>query len=372
MSTYSTNNRKYPIGLQDFKKIRDANFLYIDKTEHIYKLIQSGKYYFLSRPRRFGKSLLLSTIKEIFNGHNRLFEGLAIYDKWDWKQVHPVIHLRLGGIDYQHLGLYEALNKEIGTLAKDLGLLLEASSLKKKFGELINKASNNGRIVILIDEYDKPITDYLEDTKKLEENCFILKNFYSALNDAGKHIRLLFITGVSNFTKEHVLSGQKSLQDITINRSYATLTGITQSELESNFATEIAEIQPLQPDLLNKLHMWYGGYAWHSHVDTVYNLCSILYYMDRRDFSNYWFHVGTPTWLIKYMKLNQQFELEDTYIDEIQPGHLSIKGSTTAAVLFQTGYLTIKGYDSITKRYTVGYPNKEVENSFNKALINPT
>jgi hypothetical protein len=360
---------KYPIGLQDFGKIRKEGFLYIDKTQLIYNLIESGNYYFLSRPRRFGKSLLLSTIKEIFSGNKKLFEGLWIHDQWNWEQIHPVIHLRLSKLDYQQLGLYEALNLEIGILAKDLGIELEASHLKGRFEELIRKAASNGRVVILIDEYDKPITDYLEDLEKVEENRSVFKSFYSVLKDADEYIRLLLITGVSRFPKVSIFSDLNNLNDITIHRKYATIAGITQQELESNFAKEIADMSQRQPDLLSKLKLWYNGYAWHEEVERVYNPFSILKYMDGRDFRNYWFLTGTPTWLVNLMKHNKEFDLENVFIGENSLSNFNVEHVAIVPVLFQTGYLTIKNYHSKKRLYELGFPNREVEESLTDALL---
>lgn len=360
---------KYPIGLQDFGKIRKEGFLYIDKTQLIYNLIESGNYYFLSRPRRFGKSLLLSTIKEIFSGNKELFEGLWIHDQWNWEQIHPVIHLRLSKLDYQQLGLYEALNIEIGILAKDLGIELEATHLKGRFEELIRKAASKGRVVILIDEYDKPITDYLEDLERVEENRSVFKSFYSVLKDADEYIRLLLITGVSRFPKVSIFSDLNNLNDITIHRKYATIAGITQQELESNFAKEIAEMLRRQPDLLSKLKLWYNGYAWHEEVERVYNPFSILKYMDGRDFRNYWFQTGTPTWLVNLMKHNREFDLENVFIGENSLSNFNVEHVAIVPVLFQTGYLTIKNYHSKKRLYELGFPNREVEESLTDALL---
>ncbi|SFD59626.1 PD-(D/E)XK nuclease superfamily protein [Chitinophaga sp. CF118] len=360
---------KYPIGLQDFGKIRRDGFLYIDKTQLIYNLIESGNYYFLSRPRRFGKSLLLSTIKEIFNGNKKLFEGLWIHDQWNWEQTHPVIHLRFSQIAYKELGLIEAISRELDFLAKEFDIQLVEDNLALKFRELIRKAAKKGRVVILIDEYDKPITDYLEDLEKVEENRSVFKSFYSVLKDADEYIRLLLITGVSRFTKVSIFSDLNNLNDITIHRSYATIAGITQQELESNFAEEITEMQQRQPDLLSKLKFWYNGYAWHEDAERVYNPFSILKYMDGRDFRNYWFQTGTPTWLVKHMKESGEFEFENIHIDEIALGNLNVEHFSSLPVLFQTGYLTLKGYDTDAELYKLGYPNKEVEDSLNDALL---
>lgn len=361
--------RKYPIGIQDFSEIQNGGYLYIDKTQIIYNLIESGKYYFLSRPRRFGKSLLLSTIKEIFSGNRELFKDLWIYDKWNWEQKHPVIHLRLSKIDYQKLGLYEALSIEIGVLAKEQGVELESKHLKGRFEELIRKASANGQVVILIDEYDKPITDYMEDLEKVEENRSIFKSFYSVLKDSDPYIRLLLLTGVSRFPKVSVFSDLNNLNDITIHRKYATIAGITQQELERDFADEIEEIQQHQPDFLGKLKSWYNGYTWHEEAERVYNPFSLLKYMDGRDFRNYWFHTGTPTWLVNLMKKNREYDLEIVHIGENALSSFNVEHIAVIPVLFQTGYLTIKGYNSNNRLYELGYPNTEVKESLTDALL---
>jgi hypothetical protein len=361
--------RKYPIGLQDFGEIRKEGFLYIDKTQLIHSLIESGNYYFLSRPRRFGKSLLLSTIKEIFSGNKKLFEGLWIHDQWNWEQVHPVIHLQLSRLDYQKLGLYVALSMEMGAQADKFGFALEADNLKGRFEELIRKAAVNGRVVILIDEYDKPITDYLEDLEKVEENCSVFKSFYSVLKDADEYIRLLVLTGVSRFTRVSIFSDLNNLNDITIHRKYATITGITQQELESNFAEEITEILQYEPDLLNKLKLWYNGYAWHEEAERVYNPFSVLKYMEGRDFRNYWFQTGTPTWLVNLMKHNREFDVGNVRIGENALSNFNVEHISTVPVLFQTGYLTIKGYNANKRLYELGCPNIEVEESLTDSLL---
>lgn len=361
--------RKYPIGLQDFGKIRKEGFLYIDKTKSIHKLIGSGNYYFLSRPRRFGKSLLLSTIKEIFNGNKKLFEGLWIHDQWNWEQKHPVIHLRFSQIAYKELGLITAISRELDLLAAEFDIHLTEDVVALKFRELIRKTAKHGRVVILIDEYDKPITDYLEDQEKVEENRSIFKSFYSVLKDADEYIRLLLITGVSRFPKVSIFSDLNNLNDITIHRNYATIAGITQQELETNFEEEIADIQQQQPDLLKKLKLWYNGYAWHEDAERVYNPFSLLKFMDGRDFRNYWFQTGTPTWLVNLMKSNREFDLESVQIGENALGSFNVEHISVVPVLFQTGYLTIKGYNFNKRLYELGYPNTEVEESLTDALL---
>lgn len=359
---------RYPIGLQEFGKIRSEGYLYIDKTQLVHRLIESGEYYFLSRPRRFGKSLLLSTIKEIFSGNKKLFEGLWIYDQWNWEQKHPVIHLTLSKIDYQKLGLYDALNAEMASLAKELGLELEAPYLKGRFEELIRKAAANGKVVILIDEYDKPITDYLDNIEKVEENRSVFKSFYSVLKDSDQYIRFLFLTGVSRFSKVSIFSDLNNLYDLTLDPHFATLLGITQQELESDFKEEIAAFQEKQPDVLHQLKEWYNGYSWDG-ISKVYNPFSLLSFMRSKRIQNFWYQTGTPTWLVNLMKKNREFEIENVRIGENALGSFYVEHLVSNPVLFQTGYLTIKHYDEESRIYELGFPNKEVEESLTDALL---
>jgi len=361
--------RKYPIGLQDFRGIREGGFLYVDKTQLIHTLIESGKYYFLSRPRRFGKSLLLSTVKEIFSGSKDLFKGLWIEQHWNWEQRHPVIHLSLSRIDYQALGLYEALNREMDALATEKGIQLTADHLKGKFEELVQKTAADGKVVILIDEYDKPIVDYLNDIPKAQENRSIFKSFYSVLKDADEYIRLLLITGVSKFTKVSIFSDLNNLNDITLHPKYTTLAGITQQELETDFAVEIEEMQRSVPTILQEIKEWYNGYSWRDGTDTVYNPFSLLRFMEAGVFQNFWYQTGTPSFLVEQIKKNKEYQFDGLRMGEIGLGNFDIERISPAPLLFQTGYLTIKHYDPRTQTYTLDYPNKEVESSLLEALL---
>ena len=360
--------RRLPIGLQSFKKIREGNFLYIDKTREIHSLIESGSYYFLSRPRRFGKSLLLSTIKEIFAGNKKLFEGLWIADNWNWEQKYSVIHIGISRIDYEHFGLYKGLSMEMDRLAKEKGIQLESEGLKGKFEELIVKASGSGKVVILIDEYDKPIVDNLDNIPLAVENRSVLKSFYSVLKDADEYIRLLLITGVSRFTKISIFSDLNNLRDITLSPQYATLVGITQTELETNFAPEIQEMQQTNPFIVNDIKNWYNGYSWNG-ADKVYNPFSLLNFMMDRQFRNYWFATGTPTFLVKQIKKKGEFAFEGILTGEITLGNFDIEDIEAVPLLFQTGYLTIKSYDPQSQSYELDYPNKEVASSLLDALL---
>ena len=306
--------KKYPIGIQDFRKIREEDYVYVDKTKIIHQLLMRGSYYFLSRPRRFGKSLLLSTINEIFSGSRELFKGLWIENNWDWDKKLPIIHLKFSKSDYQELGLRQALINELDKSAVKLNIVLSRPTLKERFEELIVKASVLGKVVLLIDEYDKPIIDYLEQPEKANENRDILKQFYSIIKDSDPFIRFLLITGVSQFTKVSIFSDLNNLTDITLRSPFNTLLGITQNEVEEYFSDELAHIA--QRDELNtetlmeKIKTWYNGYSWDA-KETVYNPFSLLNFIQYGQFDNYWFSTGTPTFLVNIIRQQGKFILDE-------------------------------------------------------------
>lgn len=360
---------KYPIGLQNFREIREGNYLYIDKTEKIHKLIDSGKYYFLSRPRRFGKSLLLSTIKEIFSCSKELFKGLWIENNWNWDQKHPVIQISLSKIPYKEIGLTEAIRRHLHKTAAELGLTLKADNIKELFTELIEQSAQTAKVVILIDEYDKPIIDNLDDIQLAEENRSIMKNMYSILKDADPYIRLLIITGVSRFSKVSIFSDLNNLNDITLHPWYATLTGITQQELEQNFAMELKAMAETQPHVLAELKSWYNGYSWNNGNDKVYNPFSLLKFMEHQQFSNFWFETGTPTFLVEQIKKHKVYDFEHLEAGAEELNTFQIENIHPTTLLFQTGYLTIQDYDPAGRLYKLGYPNLEVKASLLNYLL---
>jgi hypothetical protein len=361
--------RKYPIGLQEFRKIREGGYIYVDKTQLIHNLIESGSYYFLSRPRRFGKSLLLSIVKEIFSGSRELFKGLWIEDNWNWEQRLPVIHLAFSQIAYKEHGLAKAIDRELELIAQQFGVTLEGENIKEKFRELIRKVAGNGKVVILIDEYDKPIIDFLENLPVVQENREVFKSFYSVLKDSDKHVHLLLITGVSKFSKVSIFSDLNNLNDITIHPRYSTLVGITQQELETSFAPEIRHMQQSMPAVLDKIKEWYNGYSWFDGKETVYNPFSLLSLMEAGVFRNFWFQTGTPTFLIQQIKKKREFRFEGIRLGEITLGNFDPANISPAPLLFQTGYLTIKRYDPDSHIYELDYPNKEVESSLLDGLL---
>jgi Predicted AAA-ATPase/PD-(D/E)XK nuclease superfamily len=368
--------KNLPIGIQTFEKIRKEDFLYVDKTEQIHRLITSGDYFFLSRPRRFGKSLTLSTIRAIYEGKRDLFEGLWIHDKWDWQQTRPVVHIQFNEIGYATNGLEKALYNTLAKQASKYGLSLHAEGYDQQFAELIEKlAEQSGKVVVLIDEYDKPLIDYLEkeDLPIAFAHQKILKNFYSILKSADPYIELLLITGVSKFSKVSIFSDLNNLIDLTLDPSVADLTGYTQTELEGTFPEWIAlclekKLAPDRESLLAKIKIWYNGYTWDTET-FVYNPFSILNFFRMRSFEDYWFKTGTPNFLIKKLKETGFFNLTEIQASTSLLESYSLDNLDVRSLLFQTGYLTIHQHDRDRNFFTLGYPNREVEQALTNHLI---
>lgn len=363
--------RKYPIGLQNFREIREGDYLYIDKTKIIHQLIDSGKYYFLSRPRRFGKSLLMSTINEIFSGSKELFSGLWIENNWNWERKHPVIKMSFSNIGVKTIGFKEAVLLALEDNANRLNITLEATTIDLRFKELIQKAGKKEKVVILIDEYDKPIIDNLEDLPLAEKNRSLIKDLYSILKDADPYIRFLMLTGVSKFSKVSIFSDLNNLEDITLSDTMHDLLGITQTEIEENLKEEIKELADKYkdiPDILQEIRKWYNGYSWNG-TNTVYNPFSLLNFFKSKQFHNFWFETGTPTFLIKQLQKRKVYDFENAKVSANDLGNFNIENLLPVTLLFQTGYLTIKDYSYITRLYTLGYPNMEVKASLTEYLL---
>ena len=361
-----------PIGIQSFSEIRENDFLYVDKTEIIHQLISAGKYYFLSRPRRFGKSLTLSTIKALFLGQKTLFDGLWIMDNWDWTKQHPVIHISFSSIGYKTMGLKKALNNALNSTATDLGIQLSNSTFDQKFKELIEKLSSRNKVILLIDEYDKPIIDYLDNLPQAKAHQKILKIFYSVIKDADPYIRFLMITGVSKFSKVSIFSELNNLEDITIDWRFAELVGLTQKELEGNFDQYLqASEKRLKIDriqLLQSIKEWYNGYSWDGEF-FVYNPFSLLNFFQKSAFRNFWFATGTPTFLVNLLKERNFYNLGRTEVGQATFDSFDIENIDTYSLLFQTGYLTIKQVEPFGL-YVLDYPNREVKDSMLQYFAN--
>ena len=369
---------KLPIGIQDFESLRIDGYEYIDKTEHIYRLVSEGRYYFLSRPRRFGKSLLLSTIKALFLGKRELFKGLAIDQKedWDWA-VHPVLHLDLNTNKYDKA---EVLEQKLDASLSEWETLYDCARsdlpLGMRFEKVIKAAceKTGQRVVILVDEYDKPLLQAIGNRELQDEYRGTLKGFYGALKSMDGCIKFAMLTGVTKFGKVSVFSDLNNLRDISLDYDFHSICGITEQELLSYFPTQIdalAERSKLtREECIEKLRRMYDGYHFDEDSPGMYNPFSVLNTFQTRKFGSYWFETGTPTYLVELLR-RHYYDLEEMATSEVTSDVLnSIDAESTnpIPVIYQSGYLTIKGYDKEFQMYRLGFPNQEVEEGFIKYL----
>ena len=363
--------QKLPIGIQSFGEIRRNNYLYVDKTQDLFRLVESGKYFFLSRPRRFGKSLTISTIKELFLGNRELFQGLWVEDQWNWEEQHPVVHIGFSSIGYKELGLEKAIEIRLKEIASEYGLTLQKEGVSQQFEELIKLLSTQNQTVLLIDEYDKPIIDYLDDIPQAKKHQKILKSFYSVIKDSDEYIRFLLITGVSKFSKVSIFSELNNLKDLTIHPKFATLVGYTQAELEDYFEEGVEELSEEQGwgkrELLDLIKEWYNGYSWDG-KHFLYNPFSILSYFDSGQFQNFWFSTGTPTFLIQQLTSQKFYQVGKAEVGQVAFESFDFENIDLYSLLFQTGYLTIKSREPFGL-YVLDYPNREVKDSMLQYLV---
>ncbi|PCK09602.1 MAG: AAA family ATPase [Alteromonadaceae bacterium] len=370
---------KYPIGIQTFSEIIEEGYVYIDKTADIHQLISQGKWYFLSRPRRFGKSLLISTLEAIFQGRKALFEGLDIADTDYAFDAHPVVKLEFTKAEITNAeSLRSFISEQAVSLAAVHQITLTATRYERQFDELITllHQKTGKKVVLLIDEYDKPILNTLE-TGELAEVKNTTNAFYAVVKALDEHLRFVFVTGVSKFSKvsafpEADSSGMNNLNDISMNQESATLCGYTQAELEHYLSaglSDIAEAESQSIDVIKaKTKQWYNGYCLHPKGETVYNPHSILSLLRHQEFNNFWFQSATPTFLIHLLKRDQtdlseleRMEVGAAAFYAVEPEDLDVY-----AVLLQTGYLTIKHYDAPS--YFLDFPNQEIKDSFFHSL----
>ena len=369
-------SKKLPIGVQTFRKLREEGFLYVDKTRHIYQLITGGEVYFLSRPRRFGKSLTISTLEEIFLGNKELFEGLWIYQSdYDWKR-HPVVRLDMGErrvFSAEELG--KVLADKVGKVGTRLGVSLTSEHYSDRLAELLEKLAEEEKAVILIDEYDKPILDNIENVEEAKQIREVLKGFYTTIKACDRYLRFVFLTGVSKFSKTGVFSGLNNLKDITMDHRFCDFLGYTEEELDQYFREHIKELADAlgtsYDECRQEMRDWYNGFRFSEEEVYVYNPYTTLLLLDTKRFRNYWFESGTPTFLLKLIE-QKRFDvrkLEDLRASELAFSSYEVEDLNVVPILFQTGYLTIKDYDPKTRLYTLGYPNREVEESFTEVLL---
>lgn len=366
--------KKLPLGLQDFGEIIRGGYKYIDKTRYVHQMCTSGKYFFLSRPRRFGKSITVAVLQELYKRNKELFTGLWIENEWDWdKAAQPIVKISFTALGFQQNGLQESLNYALDGLIKTHGLEPIQGNLTNKLSYLVTELAKINKVVLLIDEYDAPIVSYLgEEMAKAYQNRELLKSFYAVLKDLDPYLELVFITGVSKFSKVGIFSGLNNLVDLTMHAEYSSMLGYTQAELEQEFAEEI-EIagQKLQLDravLLEKMRFWYNGYRFHPDAETVYNPVSVNMFFNLKEFKNFWFETGTPSFLVKLLKKEGLYELELYPQGEQSFYTFDLEDINAFGLLYQTGYLTLKSRNDIGL-YEMDYPNYEVKNAMISYLL---
>ena len=376
--------RKLPIGVQGFDKLRNEGYLYVDKTKYIYELAHMGSQYFLSRPRRFGKSLFLSTLKAYWEGKKELFEGLDIVelekDNPDAWQPYPVFCFDFNGKNYQaDTALEEVLDVHLKRWEKQYGMEGTGSSLSERFQNLLMEAKLRlGRAcVVLVDEYDKSLLETLHNPVLAEHNKAVFKGFFGTLKSFDDYLQFVFITGVTRFSKVSIFSDLNQLNDISMNARFAAVCGITESEMKAVFMPEIrrmAETNGISVDeCLAKLKETYDGYHFHPQKEGVYNPFSLLNALYAEEFGSYWFATGTPTFLVRKMQQSRfdvrKFTNGMLYSNEEALSDYRIDNPDLVPLLYQSGYLTIVGYDANRRRFTMGFPNEEVKYGFLDSLL---
>ena len=367
-------NRKLPIGIQSFEKIRNGNYLYVDKTELVYRLAVSEIPYFLSRPRRFGKSLLISTLDAYFQGRKELFQGLAIEKlEHDWL-TYPVLHLDLNARKYETGADLEAiLNQYLEMWEAVYGDEMKLRAPEERFFYVIRRAwEQTGRqVVVLIDEYDKPLLQAINNEPLLDAYRRTMKAFYGVLKSTDRYLRFVFLTGVTKFAQVSVFSDLNQLNDISLDYNYATLCGITHKELAENFHQELEQLGQMQSLSLDEtfetMVKQYDGYHFHPNREGVFNPFSTLNALEKREFGDYWFQTGTPTFLVELLK-KSEYDLR-LLIDGVETQASAFteyraEQNNPIPLIYQSGYLTIKEYDARFKLYKLEFPNEEVRYGF--------
>jgi Predicted AAA-ATPase/PD-(D/E)XK nuclease superfamily len=360
--------KKLPVGIQTLAKLRDQDCYYVDKSGLAIDLIESGSYFFLSRPRRFGKSLLVDTFKELFEGNRALFKGLAAETRWDWSQRHPIVRISFAG---GGLGSPERLEQRIFEILdeneKRLGVQCQHQSVSGRFSELIQRTRerHGATVVVLVDEYDKPILDHLHDRTLAAQMREGVKALYESLKYVDEHLKFVFLTGVSKFSKVSLFSGLNQLVDITLDPRWSALCGYTDEDIDTVFAPELPGLDR------DEIRRWYNGYNWRG--TSVYNPFDVLRLFDRREFHPYWFETGTPTFLVNLLAERRIFtpDLGRIVASEALLSTFDVDTMQPEALLFQAGYLTIGQVHAIPGRmeFTLKYPNLEVEASLNDSLL---
>ena len=358
-----------PIGIQILRKVRERNCYYVDKTGFAVRLAEEGTHYFLSRPRRFGKSLFLDTLKELFAGSRELFAGLQAQDRWDWSARHPVVRLSFGRGDFKEPGYLRAnLDAQLAAIERRTATERFADTAPDRFAHLLETLHERSgqRVAVLVDEYDKPILDALEAEQVARANRDYLRGVYATVKDCDSHVRFCFLTGVSKFSKVSLFSGLNNLDDITLDPSFSSICGYTEEDLDTVFAPELEGLDR------ERIRDWYNGYSWGG-AERVYNPFDLLLLFRKRKYKAWWFETGTPTFLVKTLAERRVHAatLEGALASEKLLGTFDVGRIATEALLFQTGYLTVAGVETEAGRefYRLGYPNREVRESLNESLL---
>ena len=361
--------RKLPLGIQTFRKLREDGCYYVDKTPYAKRLVDGGTHYFLSRPRRFGKSLFVDTLKELFEGNEPLFRGLAVHGDWDWSVRHPVIRLDFGGGSYRTLdGVRNRLAVQFDAIESATGIRPRYETLPERFADLIRtlREVTGRRVVVLVDEYDKPILDALDDPEQARTNRDFLRGFYGTVKSADAHVRFSFFTGVSKFTRVSLFSELNNLTDITLRPRYGNICGYTESDLDEVFAPELEGFDR------ERIREWYNGYSWRG-PERAYNPYGILLLFDSREFDAHWFGTATPRFLIETLRRRSILspDLAKMTGNNRLLSAFDVDAMEPEALLFQTGYLTIVSEQDNEDGplYQLGYPNREVRQGLNANLL---
>ena len=361
--------RRLPIGLQTLRHLHERDCYYVDKTAYVARLVDQGTHYFLSRPRRFGKSLLLDTFREAFEGNEALFAGLAIHDRWDWSLRHPVLRLDFGGGHFAAPGALESnVTDQLAAAERRAGVGGEYRTASGRLAGLIEALHRQAgrRVVVLVDEYDKPILDALDTPAVARANRDCLRGLYATIKSADEHVRFVFLAGVSRFSRVSLFSGLNNLQDITLDPRYAAICGYTETDLDAVFAPELPGLDR------QRIREWYDGYHWRG-AEKVYNPFAVLLLFDTGEFAAHWFETATPTFLVDMLLRRRvsALALDGMLTTAELLSAFDVDAIATEALLFQTGYLTIREEHDRggVRRYRLGFPNREVRQGFNQSLL---
>ena len=365
----SMTARRLPLGMQTFRQLREENCYYVDKTAYVERLLKEGKYYFLSRPRRFGKSLFLDTLKELFEGSEELFEGLHIHDRRDWSLRRPVVRLSFAGGSFKQPELLEDnVMEQLAAVERRHGVEANYRTAPGRFAYLLEalREGTGQRVAVLVDEYDKPILDALETPEVARANRDYLRGLYGVIKDRDADVHFTFLTGVSKFSKVSLFSDLNNLTDITLDRRYSAICGYTEEDLDTVFAPELPGLDR------ERIREWYNGYRWGG-AEKVYNPYAVLLLFDRREFRAHWFESGTPAFLVEtlFKRRVSSVSLGGMAGTEELLSAFDVDRIGTEALLFQTGYLTIAAEEELggLPLYRLGYPNREVRQGLHRALL---